>query len=137
MVLPWSAGKWLGSRGALMKELVMELPPDGIFIGDSALRPRVVREPAVFKLASKRGIKVLSGSDPLPLEGEERRVASIVSSWQSCFDDGQVSESVRQGLLDPKLRLSTYGDRITSFKLVKTLINLRADKRKGQSSCLD
>jgi hypothetical protein len=73
-VLPWGFGKWLGSRGELVRRFLAVVEPQGVFVGDSGGRPRLWPRPAAFAAAAGRGIRLLPGSDPLPLAGEERRV---------------------------------------------------------------
>jgi hypothetical protein len=71
-VAPWSPGKWTGRRGRLLRELIEHAEPGALGVGDSLMRPSGWPEPALFRLARRRGLPVLAGSDPLPLAGEER-----------------------------------------------------------------
>jgi hypothetical protein len=75
-VLPWGAGKWLGARGRRVERaLTAQAPP--VFAGDNGGRPSIWAEPRAFGIAQARGRGLVSGSDPLPLPGEERRVGSF------------------------------------------------------------
>lgn len=73
-VLPWSPGKWQGARGDPVRAAVEEGGPDTLWVGDILMRPRGWPEPAPLRLARKRGLGILPGTDPLPMAGEERLV---------------------------------------------------------------
>lgn len=76
-IIPWGAGKWLGRRGRLLTNLITseERRPD-IMLADNGSRPWCWSRVPQFDTAAERGMRVLAGSDPLPLAGEERRVGS-------------------------------------------------------------
>jgi hypothetical protein len=75
VVLPYGVGKWSGSRGRLIRELLRR---DGeqLFAGDNGNRLRCAPTPGLLRAAIADGTIVLPGSDPLPLPGQERRIAS-------------------------------------------------------------
>jgi len=74
--LPWAPGKWLGPRGRLVQALTREFSPDRLVLIDSSLRPRGWPAPRLYAAARRQGRAVLSGSDPLPVPGEERLAGS-------------------------------------------------------------
>lgn len=76
-VLPWGAGKWLGKRGKVISALVAEDDAGGLFLGDNSGRPGFWPEPEQFREAASAGIRILPGTDPLPIPGEEARVGSF------------------------------------------------------------
>ena len=77
-IIPWGAGKWLGRRGRLLTDLITseERRPD-ILLADNGSRPWCWSRVPQFDTAAERGMRVIAGSDPLPLAGEERRVGSF------------------------------------------------------------
>jgi hypothetical protein len=75
-VLPWGAGKWLGTRGRLVSNFVSGAMRDKVFTGDNGGRPGLWPMPEVLHVR-KADRPVISGSDPLPLPGEERRAGSF------------------------------------------------------------
>lgn len=77
VVLPWGAGKWLGPRGKLVKETIDAHSQPPLYPGDNGGRPVFWPEPDVFTAARKKGRPVLSGTDPLPIADEERRVGTF------------------------------------------------------------
>ena len=74
-VLPWGVGKWLGARGAVVARVLANPEWQHVCLGDNGNRPRLGPEPAQFAAARRAGRSVLPGSDPLPLPGQEARVA--------------------------------------------------------------
>lgn len=76
-VLPWGAGKWLGARGRLVAACAGRVREGSLLLGDNGGRPALWPEPAPLRAARRAGRIVLSGSDPLPIEGDERRVGSF------------------------------------------------------------
>lgn len=76
LVLPWAVGKWLGRRGRLVANALRHAEPD-LFAGDNGGRPAFWPAPQIFKHVVSQGRPVLSGTDPLPLKHEERRVGSM------------------------------------------------------------
>ena len=70
-VLPWGFGKWSGARGEVLRGLIArqgEWP--GMMLADSGVRPALLPRPALLAEAESQGLRVLAGSDPLPLAAE-------------------------------------------------------------------
>jgi len=72
-VIPWGVGKWLGKRGKLLTEFILNNRRSNLFLGDNGGRPLFWFSISQFKLAAERGIKILRGTDPLPMQREVRR----------------------------------------------------------------
>lgn len=70
--LNWAPGKWLGKRGKIVRKLLEDTAPERLWLVDTSLRARGIPEPGVFAAARREGRPLLAGSDPLPVEGEER-----------------------------------------------------------------
>jgi len=77
-VIPWSFGRWFGARGAIIRQLVEEFG-SGLALGDSGVRPALFGQPELIRYSKTFGLMTLSGSDPLPIPGEERSVAKLVN----------------------------------------------------------
>lgn len=69
-MLGWGAGKWTGKRCKIIESFVNGAT-EQIYLGDSRHRPRGWPAPKVFD-----GRRILNGSDPLPLLGEETAALS-------------------------------------------------------------
>jgi hypothetical protein len=79
-VLPWSAGKWLGRRGEVVERFLKQETPIRYGLGDIPMRPSPFFANKFFRYAESQGIPILAGSDPLPISGDERLVASYCST---------------------------------------------------------
>jgi hypothetical protein len=75
-VLPWGVGKWLGRRGAVVARILADPQWRHVLLGDNGNRLSLGPEPALLAAAQRTGRRVLPGSDPLPLLGQEARVGS-------------------------------------------------------------
>lgn len=78
-VLAWSPGKWFFERKAVIERVLETFGPAEIAIGDTTLRPVGWSTPQLMRSALDAGYRVLCGSDPLPLPGEERRLGSYMT----------------------------------------------------------
>lgn len=65
-VLPWSPGKWLGRRGAVVRGLIEAASSAPLALGDTTLRPYGLPASPLIRLGRRRALPVLAGSDPLP-----------------------------------------------------------------------
>ena len=109
-VLPWGFGKWLGARGTLVAALKKRFGDD-LLLGDNGGRLAGTRPAPMLRRVSAAGECVLSGSDPLPVAGGERRVASFgvflpgevdyAAPWQS------ISRLLEAGAAEPYGRLES------------------------------
>jgi hypothetical protein len=85
-IIPWGAGKWLGRRGRLLRQLAAAPAPPRLYLADNPARPRFWPAPRAFRLLERQGRPVLRGSDPLPLPAEERRAGAFASWFEAEFD---------------------------------------------------
>lgn len=76
-IVAWGAGKWLGRRGRVVAEMIIaEGGRPDVMLADNGGRPWCWFRVPQFELAAARDMRVVAGSDPLPLTGEENRVGS-------------------------------------------------------------
>jgi len=106
VVVPWAVGKWLGERG---KQVARTVEETSCFVGDNGGRPLFWPAPSLFKSVRAKGRKVLRGSDPLPIKGEERRVARFGFSFHHGFDGAHPWGSVKAVLDDRLADISDFG----------------------------
>lgn len=95
-VIPWSPGKWTGSRARLIRHLLDDSGVAPFLLADSSLRPRGWPRPAAFRHAERRGIGILAGSDPLPLPGQEARAGTYGIVTGDDFDVDSPITSLRR-----------------------------------------
>lgn len=100
--LNWAPGKWLGERGKIVLEAVME-QGKGLLLCDTALRPQGFPAHPIFAKASALQVPVVYGSDPLNFPSEDRRAASLVTELEILEDDLELAALV------PKLLSSCDG----------------------------
>lgn len=108
-ILSWSPGKWLFKRGRVVESTLMSHSPGSFLIGDIGLRPGLLPLPSLMKLAHQRGFKMIDGSDPLPLAGEERWIGRNGFQVMGSFDPQTPAASVRTILLNPASAFTPLG----------------------------
>lgn len=82
-ILPWGLGKWLGARGARIRNVLTERDRSKhVLIGDIGGRPWVWPRPSLLGTLERCGYRSINGTDPLPVSAEEARVGSY-GSWHS------------------------------------------------------
>jgi len=85
-VLSWAPGKWLFRRRRVVEKLLADFGPERMLLADTTLRPCGLPEPGLLQAARKGEYTVLAGSDPLPLQGEERWLGTYASLLEGAFD---------------------------------------------------
>lgn len=76
-VIPWGPGKWFGQRGNIVQSIISQYDGHTIFLGDNGNRPAFWPTPTLFKMARQKGIRILPGSDPLPMATEAGRAGKF------------------------------------------------------------
>jgi len=124
-VVPWGAGKWLGKRGKIVKNTIETTHFENLFVGDNGGRPVFWPAPAAFALAAKRGIRLLPGSDPLPLAEEEQRAGSFGGFVSGeCTTDTPFAD-LKTLLTDQSVPITPFGSKQGTIRFFKTQIALR------------
>jgi hypothetical protein len=136
-VIPWGAGKWFSRRGKLLSELIQSNDPDDFFLGDEGVRPIFWPTPRHFKEANRRGIRVLSGTDPLPFPWEISRVGTFGFWFHSSIDWSKPSEYVLAAIRDPRVALHPFGKLERPFRFFRNQFGMQLRKRSKYRSVLD
>jgi len=108
-VIPWGFGKWWGSRAAVVLRCIERTDPSLLFLGDSGGRMAGSPRPRLLDLARHRGVRVLSGSDPLPFAREGTRAGSFGSILSVGLDPDRPASSLVEALRDPTLEPRSFG----------------------------
>ncbi len=124
-VLPWGVGKWLGHRGKILETYIGKGTPEGLFIGDNGGRPVFWPEPRLFQTAEARGIRLLPGSDPLPLPAEEARVGSYGGFMQGEVSSDHPAADLRRLLAERTYPIVPFGGRMGIGRFLQTQVALR------------
>jgi hypothetical protein len=126
-VLPWGVGKWLGKRGAILDNYLRQADPRGLFVGDNGGRPKLWPAPRLFEVAAGRGIRLLPGSDPLPLPAQEKCVGSYGFRCQGTCGEEHPARDLRL-LLAAAKDLPVFGTKASLSFFFRTQIALRLTK---------
>jgi hypothetical protein len=123
-VCPWGAGKWMGTRGEVLTTY-MQNDDRLFFLGDTGGRPSFWPRPSLFKKDSVK-TKLLSGSDPLPLAGEEIKVGSFGTYLNYECPKERPVEFLKELLKNPDVELTGYGRPCGPLLFFKNQIALRS-----------
>lgn len=123
--IPWGAGKWLGRRGRLVSAAIAaEAARSSIVIGDNGGRPRGWSYVPQFRAAAENGVPILAGSDPLPIAGDEHRIASY-GSLVTLPASLELDVALKEALLAPRARIAAAGQRIDAWQFARSQWALR------------
>jgi hypothetical protein len=124
-VIPWGFGKWFGRRGKILRNLIQTAGPADFFLGDNSGRPCFWPRPVFFKLGQKRGMRILPGSDPLPLANEYQRVGRFGLMIPEELSRETPSKGLRQIMSRPDTDLSPFGNLEQPLRFLQNQILLR------------
>lgn len=124
-VLPWGVGKWFGRRGDFIRRILQQCDAQDIFLGDIAGRPSFWPRPTIFKLADLKGIRVLRGTDPLPLVTEETRPGSYGFRITATLSLSQPSHELKRLLLNRDVVIHPYGRGENMSRFIRNQFMLR------------
>jgi hypothetical protein len=95
-VLPWGFGKWAGERGERVRSVARAHGPQAIYLGDSGGRLAWAGAPRLIRDLQAAGFRVLSGTDPLVVRRDYRRIGRFgflldaelptAAPWQSLMN---------------------------------------------------
>ncbi len=125
-VVGWAPGKWLFSRGRVVRALIDGAKRDELLIGDTVMRPQGTPEPSLMARARSKGLSVIAGSDPLPMGGEDQYVGTYCSLFDGEFDPQKPAESVRRALTSSAVR--TIGRRCSIVQSFVRSVRLRLSR---------
>ena len=126
-VLAWGVGKWLGRRGRLVTDLIMsESESADVMLTDNGGRPWCWSRVSQFELARERGMRILAGTDPLPLKGEECRIGSYGFSHQLKRNAGEsMLGAFCRMLEDSEVAVRMTGPNMSIGRFVSNQLRLR------------
>lgn len=122
-VVPWGAGKWFGRRGRLVERLLRS--GNHVCLADNAGRPSFWPRGTLFALAEELGRPILSGSDPLPLRGQELSVGRAGCRLEGDMPMTQPTPWLTRGLRTSGPRMETFGRREGALPFLKNQLLLR------------
>ena len=117
-ILPWSFGKWTGKRGKLVRKLIEDSTLD-FSLGDPAHRFGL--QPGLFSVGTNYKRTLMCGTDPLPLAGEEGRVAAYGSIFEIEASELSSKSIVKALMSEPQ----TFGSRINLASAISLQLRMR------------
>ena len=127
-VLPWSPGKWSFKRARLIESLIETSSPCELLLGDTPLRPNCLRTPRILRYGATLGFRIVAGSDPLPMPGEERQIGRMITAFEAPVLSHDPAGSLRHALFHAPL--SHLGRR---FSIASALKRMFLSRRAGRS----
>ena len=123
--IPWGTGKWFGKRGRILRNFLKQSQGDGIFIGDSGVRPVFWPTPDLFHFAKSKGVMILPGSDPLPIQRDSQRVGSFGFCVKKLLKNDSPANALRALLLSKQTPVFTFGQLQGVKKFIYNQFQLR------------
>lgn len=124
-VIPWGAGKWIGKRGTFLKHFLAHAAPSILYLGDTGSRPSFWGIPYPFKIAAKNGIRIVAGTDPLPIVSDVCRPGSYGSVIFAKLNETSPSVHLKQLLRDSKTKIANYGELEKPVRFFRSQLTLR------------
>lgn len=131
-MVPWGAWKWWGEPGKILSKYLPSQMAEEFFLGDNSCRPRFLPYPSQFIQAEQQGVRILPGSDPLPLRSEYCRPGSAGFSIAAQISERTPAQDLKQLMQDLSVKLRPYYSSETFFRFTKKNPR-RAKNGKGQS----
>jgi SAM-dependent methyltransferase len=128
-VLPWGVGKWLGQRGRILTKAISTYSTS-VLLADNGSRPVFWPRPNAFALAEQLGVKILAGSDPLPISGDEKRIGSFGFVLPGPLDESRPGADIRQQIHQLRLSPARFG----RLQGLKTFLKNRRGLKESRAS---
>jgi len=128
-VIPYGFGKWTGRRGIILNDLIERTKSLRFLLGDNSGRTNFLPFPSHFKLAEKKGIRVLPGSDPLPFSFECKKAGSFGFSTEGTISLKHPAKDLKDILFDQKSNFHHYGHLETFHRFFINQLRMQFIKR--------
>lgn len=125
-VVNWAPGKWSFGRGKIVAEIINKASSKDLVLCDTTLRPRCSPMPKLMRLAKKKGIRIIAGSDPFPFSGEEKRVGTYgIEGEQPSFDSDRPGLSLKNCILGSDHKWEVVGRRSSAIEVGYRIARLK------------
>ena len=129
-VIPWGPGKWLFSRGRLLKSLLEEFRQPTLFLGDEGGRPGFWGYPTHFELGARLGVRDLPGTDPLPFSHDVGKVGRMGFRVPVNLDPSRPAASLMPSLTAPAVVFERFDTLEPPLRFVRNQIGMQLRKRR-------
>ena len=130
-VAPWGFGKWSGARGKVMSEMVHRR--SDFFVAHNGNRWWWAPEHRIFSRARRRGVSILSGSDPLPFASAAGRAGSSGIIGELTSPASSPRDAFRR-LIKQGGAWRCYGGGVSTLTFISDQLRMQIRKRHGRSS---
>lgn len=124
-VIPWGVGKWTGKRVNALNSMLENVNGSGFFLGDNSGRPIFWPRPLPFKKGERLGIRVLPGSDSLPLANEYHRGGKFGFRISETISLKNPAKDLKQTLMNSIGDFQPYGRLERPLRFFCNQIHLR------------
>jgi hypothetical protein len=133
-VIPWAFGKWSGSRGRVVSDLLESATGHGFFLCDNGNRPAVWPRPPLFSQAERRGIRILSGSDPLHFASEAGRAGRVGVACDGRLPPERPASYVKHLMGDRATVFTPFGrlEKLHRFLFIQSLMQIQKRRFREQ-----
>lgn len=108
-VLPYGFGKWSGSRLKIVRHMIEDFKDTSFCVGDSPARCFPFDNGTLFSRITSDRVRVFPGSDPLPLDGEEKYSGTCgIIIPDITLELSKLTYSLSQMLRDPLVRFVPF-----------------------------
>jgi hypothetical protein len=135
-VIPWAVGKWTGSRGRVLNDLLDRFSKVKFYLCDNRNRPIFWPWPKHFKKADQMGIPILSGSDPLHFAEEADRIGGFGFAIENQIRPESPGRDLLEALRDFSVSPIRYGRLESSGRFFKNQIRMQIFKKKWRKELL-
>ncbi len=132
-VIPWGFGKWMGKRGKLLHDFLANSNFPMLFLGDNGGRPVFWQKPPHFQQAETKGLRILPGTDPLPLASEYYRPGSFGFALQGELSTEEPGKQLKQMLLDSTTNIQAYGSLENPWRFIRNQLAIRYGSKLNKS----
>ena len=129
-VIPWGFGKWLGKRRRALVEYLASRRDGVFYLGDNGGRPNFLRVPDFQREAPGLSLKLLPGSDPLPLPSELQKVGRFGFTLQEDLDTRRPGEALKRILMKDGVVPTPFGSPESTFRFAWNQMSLQVWKRR-------
>jgi hypothetical protein len=133
-VLPYGVGKWTGSRGRLVSQLIERYADGGIVLGDNSGRITLGPRCPQFDQAAAHRLTLLPGTDPLPMRGMEKRVATLGVVLDGPFADYDFAGQIKRKLAGLGPVPHRFGRHLSPLGAMLQQIGLRIGRNRSSGA---
>jgi hypothetical protein len=135
-VIPWAVGKWMGRRGRILDDLLDHPGNAKFYLSDNGNRPVFWSWPRHLTKAQRKGIPILSGSDPLHFDTEADRVGRCGFGLQGALRKETPAADIHAILKQFRQPLLRYGSLESPLRFVRNQILMQLFKKKWRKELL-